>query len=84
MINTKRQPLRVKNPQYVIAFGAHVQQLRKERNLSQQALADMADLPKKTIQRIELAKHVASIDICVSIAIALEIDLWTLFKFETP
>lgn len=72
----------MKNPEYVIAFGANLQQLRKERKLSQQALADMADLPKKTIQRVELAKHVASIDICASIAIALEIELWMLFKFE--
>lgn len=72
----------MKNPQYVIAFGLHVRQIRMERNLSQQALADMANLPKKTIQRIELAKHVASIDICVSIAVALEVELWTLFKFE--
>lgn len=72
----------VKNPQHIIAFGEHLQKLRKERKLSQQALADMADLPKKTIQRIELAKHVASIDICVSIAIALEIELSTLFNFE--
>ena len=63
----------MKNPAHIKAFGNHLRELRKERKLSQQKLADMADVPKITIQRIELAKSSATVDMAVSIAFALEI-----------
>lgn len=48
---------------------------------SQQQLADSANVPKITIQRIELAKSSATIDMAISIAHALEIDLKELMIF---
>lgn len=59
----------------VQAFGKHLRKLRTERNLSQQHLADIANVPKITIQRIELAKFSATIDTLISIAKALGVSL---------
>lgn len=59
----------------VQAFGRHLRKLRTERKLSQQHLADIANVPKITIQRIELAKFSATLDTLVSIAKALGIPV---------
>lgn len=74
--------LYVKNPEHIKAFGMHLRKLRIDKGLSQQQLADMANVPKITIQRIELAKSSATIDMAVSITQALEIDLKELLDFQ--
>ena len=71
----------VKNPSKVKAFGMHLRRLREAEGLSQQNLADAADLAKITIQRIENAKYSATIDVLVSIAGALKISLSELVEF---
>ena len=71
----------MKNPQDIKNFGAHLRKLRQENNLSQQQLADMADINKKTLQKIETSKSIAKIDVVFSIAKALEIPLEKLFGF---
>jgi transcriptional regulator with XRE-family HTH domain len=74
----------VKNPASVEAFGLHLRQLREARGLSQQALADSADLAKLTIQRIEHAKGAPTLDVLVSLAHALELPLRELMDFVEP
>ncbi len=74
----------VKNPNGIKALGTHLRRLRDARNLSQQELADLADLAKITIQRIENAKYCATIDVLISIAVALKISLSELVNFQTP
>ena len=49
--------------------------------MSQQELADIANLNKKTIQRIEHAKINPSLDTIVSIAKGLNIEVKALFEF---
>jgi transcriptional regulator with XRE-family HTH domain len=71
----------VKNPSKVKAFGMHLRRLRESEGLSQQNLADKADVAKITIQRIENAKYSATIDVLVSIAGALKISLSELMNF---
>lgn len=71
----------MKNPEYIKAFGENLRRLRTERGWSQQQLADSANVPKITIQRIELAKSCATIDMTVSIANALEIEVKKLMEF---
>jgi transcriptional regulator with XRE-family HTH domain len=71
----------VKNPDYIKAFGMNLRKLREDRGWSQQQLADSANVPKITIQRIELAKSSATIDMAVSIANALEIEVRKLVEF---
>jgi len=71
----------VKNPDQLNKFGIHLRKLRNEKGWSQQQLADSANVPKITIQRIELAKTSTTIDTMISIAAALEIDLKSLVDF---
>lgn len=69
------------NPVEVSKFGVNLRKLRNERKISQQQLADMADLNLSTILRIENAKTKANIDILFSIAKALEIPIGQLFDY---
>lgn len=59
----------------------HLRKLREDKGWSQQQLADTANVPKITIQRIELAKSSATIDMAISIANALEVDVKDLMNF---
>lgn len=74
--------LGVKNPEKIKQFGLHLRKLRESKGWSQQQLADIANVPKITIQRIELAKSSPSLDMLISIAEALEIKLLTLVDIE--
>ncbi|MGI4870198.1 MAG: helix-turn-helix domain-containing protein [Janthinobacterium lividum] len=74
----------MKNPAGIAAFGLHLRQLREGRGLSQQALADSADLAKLTIQRIEHAKGAPTLDVLISLAHALELPLRELVDFVAP
>jgi len=71
----------VKNPASVEAFGVHLKTLREARGLSQQALADYADIAKLTVQRIEHAKGAPTLDVLVSLARALRLPLRDLVDF---
>jgi transcriptional regulator with XRE-family HTH domain len=61
-------------------FGLRLRKLRESKNISQQALADDAEVAISTIQRIEQAKMVTNIDIVLSLAKALDILPEELFK----
>jgi transcriptional regulator with XRE-family HTH domain len=74
----------VKNPLGVKEFGIHLRRLREERNLSQQELADLSDVAKKTIQRIENAKYSATIDIIISISKGMGLPMNKLSDFIPP
>jgi transcriptional regulator with XRE-family HTH domain len=74
----------VKNPLAIKAFGTHLRRLREAKNISQQELADQADLAKITIQRIENAKFRATLDVLISVSKALKISLKDLVDFQIP
>ncbi|WP_162303494.1 helix-turn-helix domain-containing protein [Hymenobacter sediminis] len=63
----------MKNAAGILAFGRHVRQLREERGLSQQALADEADIAKPTIQRIEKGQAAATLEVLLSLSKALDL-----------
>ncbi len=67
--------LPVKNRDSIILFGTHLRKLREERNLSQQQLADISNIAKITIQRIENAKFSVTLDVMISISEGLEIKV---------
>lgn len=62
-----------KNPEALSAFGLNLRRIRESREWSQQELADRASIPKKTLQRVELAKHAVGLDMLFSLARALEL-----------
>lgn len=61
----------VKNPAGIKVFGVHLRHLREERGMSQQKLADYADVAKMTVHRIETAQFSATLDVLISLARAL-------------
>lgn len=75
----------VKNPSLLHAFGEHLRALRKQRGLSQQALADEADLSWPTVQRVEAGRQSATLEVLAALAQALGIPLLELVDFpEAP
>lgn len=67
---------------FLINLGIHIRQIRERKNLSQQNLADICDLPKTTIGRIERAEMNTTIKTLVKIANALEIEPKELLNFS--
>jgi transcriptional regulator with XRE-family HTH domain len=67
---------------FLISLGIHLRQIRENKNFSQQSLADICDLPKTTIGRIERAEINATIITLVKIANALEIEPKELLNFQ--
>jgi transcriptional regulator with XRE-family HTH domain len=74
--------LHVRNSAEIKAFGIQLRKIREENGFSQQQLADMADIAKITIQRIENAKYTATLDVLISIAKALNMPLKDLLIFK--
>ena len=74
----------MKNPSGIKAFGVQLRRLREAKALSQQELADLADVAKITVQRIENAKYTVTLDVLISLAQALEISLNELLEFQFP
>jgi putative transcriptional regulator len=58
--------------------GARVRELRLEAELTQQELADRIGSHRPIIGRIERGVHVVTLEVCVRVAAALELDLGTL------
>lgn len=61
--------------QYLQQFGAAVKIARKERHLSQQALADRLSMSKRTIVNIEQGKTNAKAETLFMVAIELKISM---------
>jgi len=64
------------------SVGAKIKEFRKELGLSQQRLADDANVEKKQIQRIEKAEHSPTLSIIVAIAKALGKQPYELLKTD--
>ena len=72
----------MKNPPLLHAFGEHLRALRKQRGLSQQALADEADISWPTVQRVEAGSQSATLEVLAALAQALDISLRELVDFS--
>ncbi|MER8158185.1 helix-turn-helix transcriptional regulator [Streptomyces sp. NPDC094472] len=60
--------------------GDRIRDLREERELSQERLAELTGLSRHTVYRIELAQYGTSIDHLALIARALRIEIGALFS----
>lgn len=67
---------------FIVNLGVHIRQIREIKKISQQNLADLCDLPKTTIGRIERAEFNTTIKTLVKIANALEIEPKELLNFN--
>ncbi|WP_310393753.1 helix-turn-helix transcriptional regulator [Hymenobacter sp.] len=71
----------MKKPASNQAFGQYLRTLREAKGWSQQALADAADITKKTVYRIETAQTSPTLDVLVCLAEGLEMPLRDLVDF---
>lgn len=72
----------VSGQDFLVNLGVHIRQIREINKISQQNLADLCDLPKTTIGRIERAEMNTTIKTLVKIANALEIEPKELLNFN--
>jgi len=61
-------------------FGEKVRKLRLERGLSQEALANEANLDRTYIPGIEKGERNVSITVIEKLAIALKVEIWDFFN----
>ena len=64
----------ISEEEFISKLGIHIRQLREKKNISQQNLADLSNMPKTTIGRIERAEVSVTIKSLIKIANALEIE----------
>jgi len=66
---------------FIISLGTQVRKIREQKNLSQQNLADLCNVPKSTIARVERAEVNVTIKTLIKIASAIEISPTQFFTF---
>ncbi len=62
-----------------IFMNNNIKYYRKELKISQQELADRVEVTRQTVSLIELGKYNPTINLCIRIAKALDVDLNKLF-----
>jgi transcriptional regulator with XRE-family HTH domain len=65
----------VKHAAGIMAFGHHLRRLRKARKLTQEALADYAEISRPTVQRIEKGQAAPTLEMLLSLAQVLQVPL---------
>lgn len=73
--------INVKNKKYIIAFGKNLKKLRKNVGLSQEDMANDADIPLSQVGRIERGEINTTISTVHVLAKALKIEVSELFRF---
>jgi transcriptional regulator with XRE-family HTH domain len=74
--------VKFKDTKYVQAFGKHLRKLRKAQGLSQEDLANDADIPINQVGRIERAEINTTLSTMRAISKALNIHITELFDFD--
>lgn len=72
----------ISEEEYIIRLGIFIRQIREKKELSQQNLADICNIPKTTIGRIERAEINTTIKTLVKIANALDVNPKELLNFS--
>ena len=76
--------INVKNKKLIKAFGNKVRELRLSKELSQEGLANIADIPLSQIGRIERGEINPTISTIYTLSIALDITLSELVILDIP
>ena len=72
----------VSEQEFIKFLGVRIRQLREEKNMSQQVLADICNVPKSTIGRLERGEVNPTVKTLLKISIALNIEFINLFLFK--
>ena len=67
------RPSRARNPQLAIAFGRRLRQLRVERGLTQEQVAERADVHATFISNVERGYSSPTLDTLIRIAAAINV-----------
>ena len=65
----------------LLMLAKNIQNARKAKKLSQNALADMLDISREHLAKIETAKRTLSLDLLINIAEALNVKVRDLIDF---
>ena len=74
----------IRNTALIIAFGIHVRKLRKEKGLTMEKLAELADIDYRQIAYIEKGETNVTISTIYALSNALELLMEDLLKFDIP
>ena len=72
----------VSEQEFIKFLGVRIRQLREEKNMSQQVLADICNVPKSTIERLERGEVNPTVKTLLKISKALNIEFIHLFSFK--
>lgn len=62
-------------------IGMRLKELRKSKYLSQEQLAEKADINSKYLSRMERGTENPTLDMLIKLANALEVEMWEIFDF---
>jgi transcriptional regulator with XRE-family HTH domain len=62
-------------------IGRRIQEIRKVKGLSQEKLAEKADISSTYLSRIECGRENPTLDMLIKLAIALDVEMWEMFDF---
>ncbi|MBI4822938.1 MAG: helix-turn-helix transcriptional regulator [Nitrospirae bacterium] len=62
-------------------IGRRIQELRKAQGLSQEKVAERADISPNYLSRIECGKENPTLDMLIKLASAIQVEMWEIFDF---
>ena len=62
-------------------IGKRIQELRKTQRLSQEQVAEKADISPNYLSRIECGKENPTLDMLIKLADTLKVEMWEVFDF---
>lgn len=78
------RPVQQRESEFRNRFGARLRELRRERDLTQDQLAERADISRESIKNIEKGKHGPLFETLEKLIRGLDCEPWHLFEFEMP
>lgn len=61
--------------------GLRIKELRRSKQLSQEQLAERADISSKYLSRMERGTEKPTLDMLIKLSKALEVEIWEMFEF---
>lgn len=74
--------MKVRNQQYLIAFGNNLKRILQEKGVSPETVAALGEIETKQVYRVINGEHSTTLSIIVAVAKGLEIKPKDLFDFE--